>query len=463
VHSSRLTAIFACMPSSNILVVVIDGLRASALGAYGNTSHPSPVLDEFASESLLLDACYAPSVDLRGIYGSLWQSIHPARASRSAADVATGTSKDVSLPRMLSESGFHTTLVTDEPHLASFVGADDFHERVEVRNAIAEGGLRARAEEISDTNLVRLFSTACEIIERSSDAALKSGELPPQEKESQFIWLHSQGMHGAWDAPLDLQETLLDDDDSPAIEDSAPPNVTMDSGDDPDTAFRFSTAYAAQVMVLDACWQFLMDALKASANSNPWLVVLLGARGFSLGEHRRIGGVDSRLPVEQLHVPCVFQFPDGRGRLARGAELVSHLDIMPTLLEWSRGTNGVATTFDGVSLLPLAAAATVPWRDSLISTGSAAFSLRTSSWCFRGVKIEPPAEGPPTLNQAEALEEKSELFVRPDDRWEANDVSKLCLDAVDDLERRVTDMLSRLAAGDPCDRQASFAGSDGEG
>ena len=52
------------MPAPNILVVVVDGLRASAFGAYGNTSFPTPALDQFAADSLLLDWCYAPSAEL---------------------------------------------------------------------------------------------------------------------------------------------------------------------------------------------------------------------------------------------------------------------------------------------------------------------------------------------------------------------------------------------------------------
>ena len=73
------------MPA-NVLVIVVDGLRASALGAYGNTSYPTPSLDRFAAESLLLDWCFAPSPDLPDIYRALWQPDDPVQnpASRFA-------------------------------------------------------------------------------------------------------------------------------------------------------------------------------------------------------------------------------------------------------------------------------------------------------------------------------------------------------------------------------------------
>ena len=115
------------MPRSNILVVAVDGLRASALGAYGNTTYPTPALDRFAAESLLLDNCYAPSADLAEIYRALWRSLHPARLSTG---IVHG-----SLPRLLNNLGYHSTLVTDESQLVTLADVADFHECVQLAAA----------------------------------------------------------------------------------------------------------------------------------------------------------------------------------------------------------------------------------------------------------------------------------------------------------------------------------------
>src|SRR6478672_1225251 len=97
---------------ANVLVIVIDGLRASALGAYTNTSYATPALDRFAAESLLLDWCFAPSPDLPDIYRAVWQS------RRSAHDPTTA-----SLPRLFAEAGYTTALVTDDDSLSSCTSA----------------------------------------------------------------------------------------------------------------------------------------------------------------------------------------------------------------------------------------------------------------------------------------------------------------------------------------------------
>src|SRR6185295_18704406 len=115
------------MPA-NVLVIVVDGFRASALGAYGNTSFATPTLDRFAAESLLLDWCYAPSPDLPDIYRALWHS------RRSAQNPLTA-----SLPRIFADAGYATTLVTDDDWLSGNSITNDFDEIVKIAGSFETG------------------------------------------------------------------------------------------------------------------------------------------------------------------------------------------------------------------------------------------------------------------------------------------------------------------------------------
>jgi arylsulfatase A-like enzyme len=388
--------------AENIFIAVIDGLRASALGAYGNTTYGTTALDCFAADSFLLDWCYATSPDLPDIYRSLWQS----RITGRKAGV-----QPLTLPRLFADHGYDTTLITDELLLSSFAVADDFAELVE----IAQVNSAKRAKDVSDTGLARLFgATLDQLAGRESD-------------KPSLIWLHARGMYGPWDAPLALQQLLLDDGDPPPVESVAPPDLEWKPTDDPDIAFRFATAYAAQVMVLDACWQTLFDAINAS-NQNPWLITLVGARGFALGEHGRIGGIDPRVYGEQVHVPWLVRFPNHRGRLARSGALTSHVDLLPTLFDWlGRPQEFSFSAFDGMSMLPLGSNSRSRWRDFIVSTSATAHSIRTASWCLREDFVADRA-----ANES-SEPEPPELFVRPDDRWEANDVARLCPEVIEDL------------------------------
>lgn len=438
------------MPRSNILVVVVDGLRASALGAYGNTSFPTPALDRFATDSLLFDWCYAPAADLADIYRALWQATHPARTlniNPQSISRPAGAAPQSSLPDMLADFGYQTTLVTDEPQLTLLAGATSFHDCVQLANAWDSLATTVRADNISQTELARVFAAASEVIDRH----LNGGSDPAAKP--QLVWVHARGLYGLWDAPLELQGSLLDDDDPPAVESIMPPDFVMKPDDDPDVAFRYGCAYAAQTIVLDACWKGLLSAFESDERDDSWLVMLVGARGYPLGEHRRVGGVDSRLYAEQLHVPWLVRFPDLRGRLARSSALASHLDVLPTLLDWIDGAaNPALLAFDGQSALSLMDTRSSAARDAILSANAAAYSIRTAAWCLREDSSRADAASAAHKESFDRTASFAELYVRPDDRWEANDISKLCSDVVEELQAAATETLRCLSLGESMPR-----------
>jgi hypothetical protein len=75
----------------------------------------------------------------------------------------------------------------------------------------------------------------------------------------------------------------------------------------------------------------------------------------------------------------------------------------------------------------------LPRRSELFAAGpNGERSVRTAEWSLR---CEPAAPDSSLSDD----DSSCQLFVRPDDRWEANDVAALCRDAVEVL-------LARLAA-----------------
>jgi arylsulfatase A-like enzyme len=419
------------MPADNILVLVVDGLRASALGAYGNTTFSTPALDQFAADSLLLDCCFADSTELPSIYRALWRSLHPLRPDAMNRETP-------SLPRLLAAGGYQTTLITDDSDIISDDAAADFDECIQL-----DGTATHRVDDASNTCLARICAAACEAIQ-SLDA-----KLAPR-----LVWVHSRGMFGPWDAPLELQASLLDQDegDPPPFDGIQPPNLALDEVQDPDLAYAASCAYAAQVMVLDACVNVLVEHIEGMKGARGWLVVLIGCRGFGLGEHGWIGPGDGRLSAELLHVPALWRFPNGAGALARSACLSSHLDLGPTLLDWVGAASAPPTLLgDGLSLLPLARDVTVEWREALLAANSAGERvIRTAAWCLRrGTTRIAFDDTPPSITSSDPNDMAVELFVRPDDRWEANNVASLCQGEVAQLSEALDLLAERYPSGAP--------------
>jgi arylsulfatase A-like enzyme len=229
------------------------------------------------------------------------------------------------------------------------------------------------------------------------------------------------------------------------VESSAPPDFGMHDIHDPDAVFQYGCAYAAQVMVLDQCWRALNEALNSIQSSHGWLIVLIGARGFPLGEHGRIGGVDPRLYSEQLHVPWMIRFPDGDGRLGRSGALTSHVDLLPTLLGWlDDDSASTLAHVDGRNVRPLLRAARAEWCENLFAASASSRAIRSSAWCLR--QDVPFGKAAPEQVSDEVA---GELYVRPDDRWEANDVARLCPEVAESLSHAMEEVWQLMRQNEP--------------
>ena len=199
-----------------------------------------------------------------------------------------------------------------------------------------------------------------------------------------------------------------------------------------------------------------MQVLREAGRNRPWCVLFCGVRGFPLGEHGRVGGIDRRLFAEQLHVPMMWRFPDGTGRLARSGELASHCDVVPTIMSWvdgddDGGADKAISGFDGLNLIPQIARSDRLERAALVAAGSSgSLALRTSEWCLR---FDPPATGDAetsTTDRGDWEADGCALYVRPDDRWEANDVAQLCPELVVELKKRLERAATDLRSGEIC-------------
>jgi hypothetical protein len=206
-------------------------------------------------------------------------------------------------------------------------------------------------------------------------------------------------------------------------------------------------------MLLDECWTGLCEVIGDTDTYGDWLVMLIGARGFPLGEHGRVGGVDERLYAEQLHVPWLLRYPDRRGRLTRCASLVSHFDLLTTLASWLRAGSSESEAANqsrtscplelcdhGMDVGSLIDKPGHEWREALLSTAVGALSMRTQDWSLREMLDDKNVP-----NNLEA----AELFVRPDDRWEANDVAARCPEVVAELSEFTYAAASQSAQDEP--------------
>lgn len=408
------------MTRQHAICLVIDGLRASALGTYGNTTYPTPAFDSLASRSLVAEWMIADSPTLAGFYEAAWSGEHKLRSLHR-------DNANQSLFDRLQLSGIEADLLSDNPTVVELadkfsLGQPHTFEQPEAN----------RAREIEGTALGQFFAEAVEQLhDWHADSA----------KESSLFWIHSSGMSGPWDAPQSLREQLLDDEDPPAPEFYAAPRE-LEASDDPDELLVYRTAYAAQVMVLDACLGAFLQSVEELYAEGEVLVTIAGSRGFALGEHGRIGCDRPSFFGEQIHLPWLIYPGNNDTPLPRYGGISQPADIASTLLDWFNMTPEEDDS-DGISPISEVSGGEGQTRQLAVSAGANdRRAIRTPAWAM--------------IAHQEADDSNSwELFTKPDDRWESNDVSELCPEIVQELSVELKQFEQRARNGERLPTQLS--------
>ncbi len=410
-------------PNKSIVCLVIDRLHAGFVGAYGNTWIRTPNFDGLAAEAFLFDRATIDSPRLENLYRSYWSGLHAAAYGSDLAAVEPGP---FLLPRRLAAAGFHTSLLTDEPAVAEFASAAGFG-RSEVVPAPAQAAL---ADSVEETHLAELFAVAADWL--------------TQLAEPVCLWLHVGSLGRLWDAPLELREQYRADDDPDASESAAVPNRRLPRDFDPDELLAIVHAYAGQVSLLDLCLGPLLDGLAESPAASRTLFNLLSARGFPLGEHGRVGAYDEALYGELTQIPWLLRLPDGRGASDRTQALVQPPDLCATLLDWCGLPEIEPIRFAaGRSLLSLASGQVDSVRDRAIVVAPAnERAIITPAWSLRSI-LPSPRRGRGAGGEGASVSEEPddphiELFAKPDDRFEINEVTDRCRDIAAELRAALT-------------------------
>ncbi len=396
------------------VVLTFDRWGAPYGGCYGAGWLATPELNRLAARSALWEATWAESADLALTYRSWFTGRH------AAATPAEGPG----LAEQLAAEGIPSRLITDCPTLAGLPLADEFTELIEVDTPWPE----APAEDWQETQLARCAAAAINALEKS----------PPGE----LLWMHARAMAGPWDAPLPWRERLRDEDDPAPYAATRPPALLLPPEHDPDETLPFQHAYAAGVMLLDACLGVLLEQLEARLAET--LVIVSAPRGFPLGEHGVVGEGggenEARLYGELLQLPLLVLDPTRRGPIRYG-EPRSPGDLHATLLDWFTGREEPPRAGRGASLLREPASPWTPGRALTAVQRDAAgretqWLLRTPAWLYRK-RLD--AEGEP----------HRELYVVPDDRFQANDVASRCGDIVALCDTELEQQLAAITSDSP--------------
>ena len=348
VPAAEIPSRLAALERPNLVLIVVDTLRADWTTPYGFERDTSPELNAWARGGVLFERVRAQSswtkISMASLMTSLWPRSHGiTQAQDGLAESA------VTLAEVLRDAGYATYGVQTNGWLHQSFG---FHQGFD-RYMFPKGGGHPRLGQPS------LWPHA----DRVYEEAVRLLDAHDRERPF-FLYLHFMDVH----------------------EYAAPPSFKTFGTDS-------RGAYLAAVRWVDDAVRRIREKLTAAGYLEQTVLVFAADHGETFGEHGVHGHARNVLtPV--VWVPLVLRFPF-RVEPVRIATQVRNVDIAPTLLDLA----GIPASgnFEGASLMPLlTGAATEPDRPSYAGLGVPLFpdaSVQTAAsdgaWTYaRNAPIE---------------------------------------------------------------------------
>ena len=340
------------------VVVMLDQLSRRCLSCYGHEWIDTPHLDRLASRGVVFDQCFASPV--------------PESELRDAA---------LSLTERLRGSGTAVRWLR-EPDESE----------------------QSDSEELDERPFARLVTEA-------EDALIN---LSRDREASWLLCLESSGI--GWPGLPTSQFVELYANE---LEDELPAELL---------AIReVEVMYAALLTQFDHLLGRLLATIDRLFGKSPPLIVLVAAHGQSVCEVEMLtpftdqsaeqSEVSGALRDELVHAPLLIAGASGETLGSRRQELVTPMDVLPTLSEWF---GDAASSGDARNLGPLLRNEDGDWRSEVVlldDEGHAA--VRTPEFLYVADRLAAQSFD----KQAEQSESLGSLFQKPEDVWEVNDVA----------------------------------------
>ncbi len=331
----------------NVIVVLVDALRADHLGIYGYRRPTAPELGRLvAAHGVVFDRAYAPAPSAMSSIPALFSARHPSAVGVIFRSVPGGT--DRTLAEAFSLAGTHTAAFVAHPRLAADVGYGRGFGAYEILHSDGTHSHFARAATLVDR--------ALEYLAVNRDARC-------------FVYVHLMDTHSPYEPPAP-QRGRFERDGSPRPETPSRPTerVPTSASKPPSPEPWLPPAYEDEnvdpdrydeaILAVDAQIGRLVRGLEPLGMRDRTAVVVTADHGEALGVEDD-GSIlhGHALYEEQTHVPLVLLLPWQEGE-RRVPEIVSLVDLAPTLLDLAGLPS--PTSFAGASLFTSARTAEPP-------------------------------------------------------------------------------------------------------
>ena len=347
----------------NVLLLVVDTLRADKLSGYGYARQTSPHMDQVGREGVTFDAAVATSSWTLPTHASMLTGLAPHVHGAERSDLRNGTS----LAEVMLARGYRTAAVAANLMWITrahgfgpgFVRFDDgFFSVLDVWMHTLYGRTLVRG-------VRQHFLHGNPMPKRRADNVFRSALswIGQRQDRPFFVFLNVMETHSPYDPPAPWNSKFSNLKNPRLI------NIYPKPGGEPAhltpaEAQGSRDAYDGAIAYVDDQIGNLLAELKKRGLEENTIVIVTADHGESLGDHG-LQGHTNALYWELIHVPLLMRWPGHLPAGKRVATTISMMSLPATVLDLLGDAQ--QKVFPGPSLAPLWRAETPPaeWPQAL--------------------------------------------------------------------------------------------------
>jgi len=306
-----------CVGPPDVLLIVVDTLRADALGVYGEAQPVTPNLDALAGSGVRFERAIAASGYTVPSHASLFTGRYPRRHSIGYGNGRTRLGTEPTWAERMHAAGYDT---------AAFVSNMTLKKRVGLNR-----GFTHYDDQLPSWEAVRKW--ARERVARDTTAAA-SRWLREERAQPFFLWVHYQDPHGPYTPPAGRRFQGSRDGSTeplPLLKDhfgeGGVPNYQRLK--DAKTVDDYHGRYLAEAAYADREIGKLLRAA-GEASDRKLLVIFTSDHGESFGEESFYFVHGHTAMPDLARVPLIINGPGLDSQV--WTDPISHVDLLPTVL-----------------------------------------------------------------------------------------------------------------------------------
>jgi arylsulfatase A-like enzyme len=309
----------------NVVLITIESLRTDHVGALGGRSRSrpevpvTPNLDAFAQDAVVYTDAHAVTSWTLASHASLFTGLYPSAHQTIRAREKLGDSY-VTLAEVLAGAGYLTAGVVSGPYLRR---AHNLHQGFALYDdASASADTRTAHGDVTNP-----------LVERALERFLDEQRDPERPF---FLFVYLWDPHYDFLPPAPYDRMFVTPDCEPFDVTKFPEADEIDAAMAPSRLAYLWSQYAGEVRATDELLGRFFARLEAAGLWDDTAVIVTADHGEEFLDHG-FKGHKNNVYAETVHVPLLVKYPGGAtGR--RDDRLVSHVDVLPTILQLAGAT-----------------------------------------------------------------------------------------------------------------------------